>query len=66
MEIVVKKGWKLNPNALVVSKIKQRIVLNNGNCPCYNEADNPKCPCSDYLEKDICHCNLYLKDSDNG
>ena len=61
IQILRKKGWILNPNDKIVNSILKRRAINNGECPCSNEAIGKHCPCSDYKEKDICHCGLYVK-----
>lgn len=66
MEILVKEGWKLNPNEKIVRSITKAIERNNGECPCVHNSEEYEgksliCPCSDYIKKDICCCNLYVK-----
>lgn len=61
IQILRKKGWVLNPNDKIVNSILKRCEINNGECPCCNDAIDKHCPCSDYKEKDICHCGLYVK-----
>jgi len=53
---------KLNPNKDTVTKIIDRIFINEGYCPCLPERnENTVCPCKDMREKEICHCSLYVK-----
>lgn len=61
VSILRKQGWVLNPNDKVVNAILKRVEMNDGECPCDNQAEDKHCPCSDYREKDLCHCGLYLK-----
>lgn len=64
IEILRKKGWKLNPNDKVVNAILRRCEKNGGDCPCINDAEDKKCPCSNYREHDHCCCGLYVKDGE--
>lgn len=61
MEILRKKGWKLNDSDKVVNPILKALDRNNGLCPCQNDSEDKHCPCSNYREKDRCCCNLYVK-----
>ena len=61
VSILRKQGWVLNPNDKVVNAILKRVEMNDGECPCDNQAEDKHCPCSDYREKNLCHCGLYLK-----
>lgn len=65
-KILIKKGWKLNPNEKVVKGIIKAVERNEGKCPCVHNSEEYEgksliCPCSDYIKKDICCCNLYVK-----
>lgn len=52
----------LNPNNEMLLKIKKRIELNDGFCPCVSEqTPDTKCPCKDVRTTGNCHCNLYKK-----
>lgn len=62
IEILVKSGWKLNPNNKLVNAVLKRCEINEGECPCHNNSEDKKCPCSDYRLKDECHCQLYIKE----
>jgi ferredoxin-thioredoxin reductase catalytic subunit len=64
MRILVKPGFKLNPNEKIVKGIIKAIERNEGKCPCVHEesCDDPICPCSDYRLKDKCCCQLYIKE----
>ena len=61
MKILIKDGFKLNPNEKYVSRILEMIKKNKGICPCDNKSKDPKCPCSDYRNNNDCHCKLYIK-----
>lgn len=68
IQILRKKGWKLNPNDKVVNAILNRLEMTGGVCPC----DNPEkllsaklCPCKEYRENDVCHCTLYVKEDES-
>lgn len=66
MRILVKKGWKLNPNEKVVNAIIKRINKCDGECPCDNPGKTREdriCPCKEYRENNICHCNLYINEN---
>ena len=64
MRILVRPGFKLNPNEKIVKGIIKAIERNEGKCPCVHEepCDDPICPCSDYRLKDKCCCQLYIKE----
>lgn len=64
MKILLKEGWKLNPNEKIVKSITKAIERNEGKCPCVHPegCDDPVCPCSDYRLKDTCCCQLYIKE----
>ena len=64
MRLLVKPGFKLNPDEKRVKGIIKAIERNNGECPCVHEepCDDPVCPCSDYRLKDKCCCQLYIKE----
>ena len=53
MRILVKPGFKLNPNEKIVKGIIKAIERNEGKCPCVHEepCDDLVCPCSDYRLK---------------
>ena len=62
-KILVKKGWKLNPNEKVVKGIIKAVERNDGKCPCVhpdNDGDLT-CPCESYRLRDKCCCQLYVK-----
>lgn len=61
VQILRKQGWVLNPNDKIVNAILKRVELNNGECPCDNQAEDKHCPCTNYTQKDKCCCGLYLK-----
>lgn len=60
--ILRKPGFILNPNDKIVNAIIKRVIKNDGNCPCHNDAEDPKCPCSNYRINDNCQCGLYIKE----
>ena len=64
MEILIKEGWKLNPNEKVVKSISRAIERNEGKCPCVhdNTSGDLHCPCIDYRLHDKCCCQLYIKE----
>ena len=64
MRILVRPGFKLNPNEKIVKGIIKAIERNEGKCPCVHEepCDDPICPCSDYRLKNKCCCQLYIKE----
>jgi ferredoxin-thioredoxin reductase catalytic subunit len=62
IQILRKKGWKLNPNDKIVNSILRMVEKNNGECACNNDSIDKHCPCTNYKEKDICHCTLYIKE----
>lgn len=61
MNYFIKENWELNPNENIVKAITNRILKNDGNCPCVNDSQDLKCPCSNYRLKDNCCCGLYIK-----
>lgn len=68
MRILIKKGWKLNPNEKVVNAIIKRINKCDGECPCDNPGktrEDRLCPCKEYRENNICHCNLYVHENND-
>lgn len=68
MKILVKKGWKLNPNKKVLNAIIKRINKCDGECPCDNPGETLEdriCPCKEYRENNICHCNLYVHENND-
>lgn len=53
----------LNPDEKVVSAIKNRLLITNGQCPCVPEdlwTNDTKCPCKVFKETKECHCGLYV------
>ena len=65
MRILVKKGFKLNPNEKVVKSIIKAVERNNGLCPCVHNDDDGDlhCPCESYRKRDHCCCQLYIKEN---
>lgn len=63
IDIVEKKGWKLNPDEKIVNAIFRGLARTGGHCPCVHpeRIGHDQCPCASYLEHDICYCNLYVK-----
>lgn len=68
MELYIKHGWKLNPNAKIVEGITKALERTGGYCPCYNNkytgTNDSKCPCKAFREEDCCCCGLYVKDNE--
>lgn len=64
MKILIKKGFKLNPNEKIVSNILKAIERNEGNCPCIHPENDGslQCPCESYRLKDKCYCKLYIRE----
>jgi len=51
----------LNPDKKIVERVRARLVLTKGYCPCLAEQNEDTiCPCKDMREKEICHCSLYV------
>lgn len=56
------KGYKLNPNKEIVSKIIEGLYKKEGHCPCRLRADETTlCPCDDFIKNGNCFCKLYIK-----
>lgn len=55
----------LNPDLEVAAEIKERVIANDGYCPCrLSKTPDTKCMCKDFREQEepgLCHCGLYLK-----
>lgn len=55
----------VNPDAMTVKEIRQKIKDNDGYCPCkFEKTDENKCPCREFLDGEElgqCHCGLYVK-----
>lgn len=59
--ILTMKGYIINPNKEVVSKIIDGIYKKNGHCPCRVKVDETTmCPCDEFVETGKCVCRLYL------
>ena len=55
------KGYIINPNKEVVSKIIDGIYKKDGHCPCRVKVDETTmCPCDEFVETGKCVCRLYL------
>lgn len=53
-----------NSNTELVNLIKQRLLENDGYCPCALERTvDTKCMCKDFRDSGLgfCHCGLYEK-----
>lgn len=63
IDVVVKDGWKLNPDEKIVNAIFRGLARTGGHCPCVHpeRIGHDQCPCCSYLEHDVCYCNLYIK-----
>lgn len=66
-KLLIKPGFKLNPNDKLVKGIIKGIERCGGACPCShsewdeNTPDEDKqCPCITYRKCNECHCNLYI------
>mgnify|MGYP002622090684 FL=1 len=66
IKIVRKKGFKLNPDDVVVNAIFKALERLDGHCPSpvTNRRGHDQCPCSEYLQHNNCYCKLYVKDDD--
>lgn len=54
----------LNPKEKVVAAIKNRIIKNDGYCPCDQgdvAIEDTLCPCKKYRESHYCCCSLYIE-----
>ena len=67
IEIVIKEGWKLNPDEHIVNSVFRGLARTGGHCPCVHpeRIGHDQCPCCSYLEHNICYCNLYIKENEN-
>lgn len=56
------KRMVINPNKEIVTKIINRIYLNDGKCPCQPsmEGADTRCPCPDLTNNNNCHCSLFV------
>lgn len=55
---------KTNPDAKLVAEIREKLIENNGYCPCsLVKNKDTKCMCKEFLQQPegYCHCGLYLK-----
>lgn len=60
------KYYHINWNNHHAIKIIERIVANDGYCPCSHYYDEDHiCPCKDLREYGQCHCNLYEEEKDD-
>ena len=60
--------YRLSDDKETVNFIKQRLVDNDGYCPCVMDSrgiENYKCPCDDFMynvgKGETCRCGLYVK-----
>lgn len=54
----------LNPDIDLVNNIKDKLLANNGYCPCSTKRlPETKCMCKAFREQEEgeCHCGLYIK-----
>jgi len=59
------KGYILNPNSDIVSKIMAGIEKKEGHCPCrVLKDDTTLCPCDDFVNNQNCVCKLFVKKED--
>lgn len=61
IQILRKKGWKLNSNDKIVNSIFRMLQKNGGVCPCHHPDNDGDlhCPCDSYKLRDNCICGLY-------
>lgn len=66
IEIVEKKGWKLNPDEKIVNAVFRGLARTGGRCPSVHpeRIGHDQCPCSAYFQANICYCNLYVKENE--
>lgn len=66
IEIVRKKGWRINPDDKLVNEIFRALDKNRGHCPTKieNRKGHDQCPCSAYLQDGVCYCKLYVKEDE--
>lgn len=54
-----------NPDIDAFKKISEKVVENDGYCPCLLEKNqDTKCMCKDFREQDkpgFCHCGRFMK-----
>lgn len=56
------KGFKINSDRKHVHNIIDKLIDNDGMCPCQLEkSENTLCPCRKLLEEGKCCCRLYIK-----
>lgn len=56
------KGYRLNPDPELVSKITEGIAKKGGHCPCRIKKDETTlCPCDEFTGQGVCKCNLFVK-----
>lgn len=62
MKLKIKK----NPDNNFFQMARERLLQNNGYCPCAIEkTEEFKCPCKEFKEQDyegLCYCGLLLKE----
>lgn len=62
IDIVVKKGWQINPDEEIVNSIFRQLIKSEGHCisKVNKRIGHDQCPCAAYLEHDTCYCKLYI------
>ncbi len=58
---------KPNPDTEYFNTIKDKLVANDGYCPCrLNKTEDTKCMCKEFREQvknkqpGFCHCHMYI------
>ena len=61
MEFTLFEETCLNKNEKIVNAVLKRLKLNDGYCPCNQDAplEDTKCPCKRYITTHYCCCTLY-------
>ena len=58
-------AWILNPDDKVVERIKARLTVTGGQCPCVPKPEwneDTLCECKDFREGRGCHCSMYVEE----
>lgn len=56
------QGFRINPDKKYVNTIINKLIENDGMCPCQLEkSENTLCPCKKFLEEKHCCCKLYVE-----
>jgi ferredoxin-thioredoxin reductase catalytic subunit len=61
-----------NPDASVVSRVREGLKRTGGYCPCKIKSPDTKCMCKEFRDQiadpnfyGLCYCGLYLKVKDD-